>query len=373
MAGLNNLLSDSQQTTTTLPSWYDTAQQNIVNQGQQAFAAAPQLSQTTAQGAINTLQGPANPFTQAQNTLQQISSGAANPWITDASGNVTPDTSTAMGGLFQAQRQQLNQLLPNVTAPVEGANIASGNFGSLRGQTAVDKAKADAFSQLNAQQLQAALTNQQTGVQGAAQLGNVGQQGISSAMNVGTAQQNAPYQNVGNLASLLGTIQAPTTVTSQKQLSPLGQATALGGAVQGGLSALYATQSGKQLLDTLGLSGLVKGGKATIGGGSSGISSNLSAGTYPLADGGSMVISGDGTRVITQGDGTVTAYDSQGNSLGGSTNAGEGGNPAYSDTNLANQESGNTSYTPDQLDQYQNYYSPGNPGYDGAPDWTATE
>lgn len=373
MAGLNNLLSDTQQTTTTLPSWYDTAQQNIVSQGQQAFTAAPQLSQTTAQGAINTLQGSSNPFSQAQNTLQQISSGAANPWITDASGTVSPNTSTAMGGLFQAQRQQLNQLMPNYTAAPSAGAIGSGNFGSLRGQTAVDKAKADAFANLNAQQLQAALTNQQTGTTAAAQLGNVGQQGISSAMNVGTAQQNAPFQNVGNLASLLGTIQAPTTVSSQKQLSPLGQATSLGGAVQGGLSALYSTAAGKTLLDNLGLSGLVKGSTAVSGGGAggagSGINAGLNPGTYQLADGGSMVIAADGTRVITQGDGTVTAYDKNSNPLGGDINAGEGGDPAYSDQNLFNQESSNTDYTPAQLDEYQNYYNSGSSGTD----WTSTD
>jgi len=351
MAGLNNLLSDTQQTQTTLPSWYDTAQQNIVNQGTQAFAAAPQLSQTTAQGAINTLQGPSNPFTQAQNTLQQISSGAANPWITDASGNVTPDTSTAMGGLFKAQQQQLNQLLPNVTAPVEGGNIASGNFGSLRGQTAVDKAKADAFAQLNAQQLNAALTNQQQGVAGAAQLGNVGQQGINAAMNVGTAQQNAPFQNVGNLASLLGTIQAPTTVTSQKQLSPLGQATSLGGAVQGGLSALYATSAGKTLLDNLGLSGLVKGATTSGGGTStntgSGLTSDLNPGTYTLADGSTMEITSDGYRTINGADGTMTTYDDQGNLL-------------------------NTTTSQDMQNQYVNQDQGDAYGSTGI-DWTATE
>ena len=95
MAGLNNFLSDSQQTQTTLPSWYDTAQQNVVKGGQAALSAAPSLGQTTAQGAINTLQGAQNPFTQAQGTLNQIATGAANPWITDASGNVTPNTNTA--------------------------------------------------------------------------------------------------------------------------------------------------------------------------------------------------------------------------------------------------------------------------------------
>ena len=264
MAGLNNLLSDSQQTQTTMPAWYDQAQQAIVNQGVTAANNAPQMGQTTAQTAINTLQGGANPFAQAQNTLQQISTGAANPWITDASGNVTPDTSTAMGGLFQAENQQLNQLMPNYTAGANAGAIGSGNFGSLRGQTAVDKAKGDAFSNLTAQQMAAALQNQQTGQAAAANLGNVGSQGITSDMNVGLAQQNAPFQTVGNMASLLGTLQAPTTVTSQKQLSPLGQITTLGNTLQGGLTALGNTTAGASLLNSLGL------GKPGTGGGSSG-------------------------------------------------------------------------------------------------------
>lgn len=234
MAGLNNLLSDTQQTQTTLPSWYDQAQQNIVSQGQQAFGSAPQLNQTVAQGAINQLQpGTSNAFTQAQDTLNQISSGAANPWIVSDTGQVTPNVNTPMGGLFQAQNQELNQLLPDYTAPVEAAGIGSGGFGGLRGQTAVNKARADAFAKLLPAQMQAALTNQSTGVQGAAQLGNVGQQGINAAMNVGQVQQNAPFQNIGNLASLLGTIQAPTTVSSQKQMSPLTQAATLANVATG--------------------------------------------------------------------------------------------------------------------------------------------
>jgi hypothetical protein len=81
--------------------------------------------------------------------------------------------------------------------------------------------------------MQAALSAQQTGQQAAANLGNVANQGISSEMNVGMAQQNAPFQNVGNLASLLGTIQAPTTVTAQKQMSPLTQAATIANTLQG--------------------------------------------------------------------------------------------------------------------------------------------
>jgi len=345
MAGLNNLLSDSQQTTTTMPAWYDQAQQAIVNQGTQAAAAAPTMANTTAQQAINTLQGPSNPFTQAQGTLQQISSGAANPWITDASGNVTPNTQTALGGLFQAENQQLNQLLPNYTAGAESSNIGSGNFGSLRGQTAVDKAKADAFSNLTAQQMAAALQNQQTGQAAAANLGNVGSQGISSEMNVGTAQQNAPFQTPGNLASLLGTLQAPTTVTSQKQLSPLGQITTLGNTLQGGLTALGNTAAGKSLLSTLGLSGLVPGSSTTTAANGANISTSGSTGTtdpttgattYPLDGGGSVVMNTDGTQTIYDASGNATNYDASGNQI--TMNPGSGANAQQLQDQMANQD-----------------------------------
>jgi hypothetical protein len=205
-----------------MPAWYDTAQQNIVSQAGTAAGAMPSLQNTVAGQAINNLQGPNNPFMQAQGTLGQISSGAANPWITNAAtGQVTPNTSTAMGGLFQAQNQQLNQLMPNVTAPVQGANIAGGNYGSLRGQTATNKAMADAQAQLFAQQMQAALQNQQTGVSAATGLGNVGQQGTTAMTTLGQAQQSDPFTAAANYGKIVGGIQAPTTVSNRTQLSPL--------------------------------------------------------------------------------------------------------------------------------------------------------
>jgi hypothetical protein len=330
MAGLTNLLSDTQQTQTTLPGWYDAAQQQIVQQGTQAAAAAPQLGQTVAQGAINTLQpGASNPFTQAQGTLQQISSGAANPWITDASGNVAPNTQTAMGGLFKAQDQQLNQLLPTTIAPTQAAGIGSGGFGGLRAQTAVDTAKSNALATLQAQQMAAALQNQQTGQLAATNLGNVTGQGINAAMNVGQVQQNAPFQSVGNLASLLGTLQAPTTVSSQKQMSPLTQAATLantlqGTGVAGGLGSLLfgspasgtqgqagykAAQSG--LFGTSGLSGASQQLKNWISG--VGGASGQVPGTYPLQDGGNAVVAADGTVTITDAGGTVQTFDKSGN------------------------------------------------------------
>ena len=199
MAGLNNIITNTAQQQTTLPSWFDTAQQNVVSQAGQAFGAAPSPQQTVAQNAVNQLQGPNNAFSQASGTLQSIASGAANPFITNpTTGQVTPNTGTALGGLFQAQNQQLQQLMPNVTAPVEGANIGSGQFGSLRGQTAVNKAMGDAQAQLAAQQMQAALTNQATGVNAAQGVGNLEQQEINNLLSVGQYEQASPFTNVSN-------------------------------------------------------------------------------------------------------------------------------------------------------------------------------
>ena len=278
MAGLSNFIANKGVQQTTMPSWYDTAQQNLVNQATTAYGAAPQLGQTVAQGAINTLQpGASNPFTQAQNTLQSISSGAANPWITSPTGQVTPNTSTAMGGLFQAQNQQLEQLLPNITAPVLGSSIASGNFGSLRGETAVNKAKADAQAQLFANQMDAFLKNQATGVSGAANLGNVAQQGISNAMNVGQAQQLAPFTNVANLGKILSGVTVPTTVTSDVQMSPLSQITAIASALGGGAAGA------NKLLQNLGVKGGLNEAFTGIGnilGGGSGLTAAQNPGGF---------------------------------------------------------------------------------------------
>lgn len=245
MAGLNDMIMNTAQQTTTLPTWFDSAQQNVVNQANAVMGSAPTPQNTVAQGAVNQLSGPTNAFTNATGTLQNIATGAANPWITGANGQVTPNTNTAMGGLFQAQNQQLNQLMPNVTAPVEGANIASGNFGSLRGMTARNKAMGDAQASLAAQQMQAALQNQSTGVQAAQGAGNTAQQGINNQLTVGQYQQAAPFTNVSNYGKILGGIQAPTTVSNQTQLSPLNQ-------IAGAMALLSGTKEGTGLLSNVG-------------------------------------------------------------------------------------------------------------------------
>lgn len=298
MAGLSDLITNTANQTTSMPAWYDTAQQNIVSQAGTAAGAMPSLQNTVAGTAISNLSGADNPFLQAQGTLNQIATGAANPWITDtATGQVTPNTGTAMGGLFQAQNQQLNQLMPNVRAPVEGQNIAGGNFGSLRGQTAVNKAMGDAQAQLFAQQMQAVLQNQQTGVSAATGLGNVGQQGTTAMTTLGQAQQSDPFTAAANYGKIVGGIQAPTTVANRTQLSPLNTLGSLATAGSAGYNALNQALSGTSYKNLGGLLGSI------FGGGDSGISSGI--------------------------NNEQSMYDA---------------------------ESLNTNYTPEQLDEYQNYY-----------------
>jgi hypothetical protein len=247
-SGLNNILSSTNQVQTTLPSWYDTAQQNIVNQAGTALGQAPTFGQTTAQGAVNTLQGGANPFAQAQGSLNAIAQGAVSPWNVDqATGQVTPNVNTALGGLFQAQNQQLNQVLPTLTAPAQATGIGTGGFGGLRADTAVDTAKANALANLQAQQMTAALQNQQQGVAAGAGLGNVGAQGITAGLTTGAAQMNAPFQGATNYANLINAINAPATVSQQNQMSPLQTVQTLAGipnTATGLLNSLFSQGSG---------------------------------------------------------------------------------------------------------------------------------
>jgi hypothetical protein len=153
--------------------------------------------------------------------------------------------------LFAAQQQQLNQLLPTITAPANAQAIGSGNFGSLRGQTAADTAEANALAQLQSAQMQAALQNQATGVQAGSAAGNVAQQNINNLLTTGQYQQASPYINAANLGNILAGVQPGATVSNTTNLSPLNQvmglATALGGSSTSGLlGTLFGTQGNNQ-------------------------------------------------------------------------------------------------------------------------------
>jgi hypothetical protein len=325
MAGFSNFTTNQATQSTTMPSWYDKAQQDLVSGATTAGAKVPALANTVAGSAISQLDGTGtNPFTQAQGTLNQIGTGAANPWITDATtGQVTPNTSTALGGLFQAQNQQLNQLAPDLMAVPTAAGTASGQFGSLRTQTAANKALTDAQSKLFADQMQAALQNQQTGVNAATNLGSVAEKGINTATTLGQTQQADPLLASSALAKIIGSMQVGTTQKNTTQLSPLQQIAAIASAVGGSVAGT------NKLLSDLGIKGgipeLFKGitGSSYAG---SGLGAGLGAGTYDLAGGGGkLVIDATGNRLVTNADGSYERFDKDGNLID-SGNAPTGGN-----------------------------------------------
>jgi hypothetical protein len=214
------------------------AQQNVVNQATTAASQVPALANTAAGQAINTYGGAQNPFAQATGTLQQIASGAANPWITSATGQVTPNTQTPLGGLFQAQNQQLQQLAPNIMAPATAAGTGAGQFGSLRTQSAADKALADAQAQLFAQQMTAANQAQQIGAQAAQGVGQLGAQDIAGATTLTGLQESAPFASSANLAKVIVGLSVPTSETQSAQLSPLSQIGGLTRGLGGGTNAV---------------------------------------------------------------------------------------------------------------------------------------
>jgi hypothetical protein len=306
-SGLNNALSSTNQVQTTLPSWMDTAQQAVIQNAGAANTSAPAFSSTTAQNAVNTLQGSNNPFTQAQGALNTIASGAANPWITDpTTGAVTPNTNTAMGGLFAAQENQLNQTLPELTAGTEAGAIGSGNFGSLRGQTAVDMARGDALANLQAQQMTAAVQNQQAGASAAGALGNIGAQGTSADLTTGAAQMNAPFQNATNYANLVNSVNAPTTVSTQNQMSPLTMLGSVGSAGSGLLNSLLPS-------GVPGTSGYVPGALNQLQSLYNQITGNTSTPIQNLTATNANFGTNGATSGITSGGVTGNNYDANGN------------------------------------------------------------
>lgn len=249
MAGLNDILSSKDVSTTAMPSWYSTATQNVGTS--LGNLQSPDIGTTVAPSAVGAF-GATGPFSTGQSTLQTIGSGAANPWLTTTSPTgqttVTPDTSTAMGGLFQAQKDYLNQILPDINATATAPSIGAGGFGSKMNLSAIGKARSQAASDLFKNQMQTALQNQQTGVSAGAALGNLGNQLVQSGLNTAQYQANEPYASALNEAKILQYLNPDKTVTDQKQLSPVGQIGALA-------SALGGSGPVDNLLKALGVSG----------------------------------------------------------------------------------------------------------------------
>lgn len=258
MAGLNDFISNKSIQTTTLPAWYDAASQDIAKNAATTFAAAPKPEDTVGQKAIDILGADNNPLSVAASTAQSIATGAANPWNVDATGKVTPNTGTAMGGLFQAQNDQLKQLLPNLVAAPTAGSIGSGQFGSLRGQTAGAKAVGDAQANLFAEQMKAALQNQATGVNAATAAGDLTNKNVNALLTTGQYQQSSPYTNLTNYANIVNSLQTPTTVKNQTELSPLNQ-------IAGLIAALGGASGAGGILGQLGVKGGLQGLLSNIG------------------------------------------------------------------------------------------------------------
>ena len=246
MAGLNSILSNTETSALTLPKWYDTAQQGVVN-ASLAQAQAPSAAQNFAANTF--APGATNPFTSGASTLNQIATGAANPWnvATDASGvqTVTPNVSTPLGGLFSAQEGLLKRIMPDITAPAEASGISSGGFGGSQQRYGVQRAKSAALADLFQKQMAEALASQQTGAVAASGLGTLGGQGVKAALDTA----NFPTTQLSNVANVLNAAKPGTITTKSTELAPLSQVGSLLSMVGGGgniMDSIYGTpQIGK--------------------------------------------------------------------------------------------------------------------------------
>jgi len=236
MAGLSSYLTDTGITTEQMPSWFSTAQEQLVK-GVGAATPVTQAS-TVAPSAISAF-GTTGPFASGQKILETIGTGAANPWTVSSTGKVTPNVSTPLGGLFGAQQAYLNQIMPDIEAAETAKYIGSGGFGGRMNISAVERAKAAAAADLFQKQMSSALQAQQTAAQAGAGLGQLGSQQAQEAIDTATFQQSYPFADLINKANIYKTIgpalgkttSTETKLSLPKQLGAL--STVFGGSQQG--------------------------------------------------------------------------------------------------------------------------------------------
>jgi hypothetical protein len=180
-----SVFDTSKTTTTSLPSWFSTAQQAINTAAPTVYGAATDPSKTVASGLVSNLNSQtANPFTTAISGLQTAQNANLNPFLSTGG----PDTSTPLGALFASQNARLDQLLPQITSQVGAGGIGTGNYNSLRGQTATETARAGALTSLNEQQNKALMDAMGQSIQAGSVLGNVGSQYGTTALNTATQE-----------------------------------------------------------------------------------------------------------------------------------------------------------------------------------------
>lgn len=245
MAGLNDFLTDTTVKEQTMPGWFNTAQENLVKQA--SAVQQPAIGDTTAQYATGVF-GPKSTFQTGTDILSSIGSGAANPWmVTTGPGGeqtINPNVNTAMGGLFKAQTDYLNQIMPDVAAKQNVQAIGGGGFGSRMNLSGIQRAKQEAATDLFQKQMQAALQNQQTGVQAAAGLGNIGGQQVKSALDTATFQQGYPYAGLINLSNIIGQTRVPIGERTKIDKSLLSQIGGLNQLITGGGAGLKNIDKG---------------------------------------------------------------------------------------------------------------------------------
>ena len=203
-------------TTTTLPSWFTTAQQAIATQAPITYGGVTDPSKTVASGLISDLNSQtANPFTTAISGLQTAQTANANPFLSSGA----PDTSTPLGGLFASQNAKLDQILPQLTEQVGAGGIGTGNYGSLRGQTATNTARAGALTTLAEQQNKAYMDAMQQSIQAGQALGNVGAQYGTTSMNTANQEMMGGLPSLAKYSDIINAM-GPTT---NKEVATVGK------------------------------------------------------------------------------------------------------------------------------------------------------
>lgn len=316
MAGLSSLVTNKDISTTTLPSWYESAQQQAITN---AMNVQPGAVNQNAQTALSNVFGDTGAFKSGQSILEDIGTGIANPWLTSASGEVTPNVATPLGGYIQSQRDYARQMLPDVTAQSTAGRIAGGDFGSSMNRAADIAATGKVMSDMEQRQLKAILDSQQTGVAAGAGLSNLANALAQSGTNVATYQENQPYAASANLAKILQGIQTGKTTTQTKDLGALNQILGLLSFGQTGLKALQGgdyvrdsqgnilkDQQGRPIKTTgiLGQIGLTGGVGGLIKG-----AYDWVTGTQPLPTNGSSYYDQAGNYVFTDQEGNTSLID----------------------------------------------------------------
>lgn len=245
-----SVFDSSSTVNTTLPSWFSTAQQDIALKAPTTLSAATTPANSVLSGVVNNLNSEtANPFTSAISGLQTAQNANLNPWLPSGA----PNTATPLGGLFAAQNAKLDQMLPEIAAKEGAAGIAGGNYGSLRGQTAVNTARAGALTTLAEQQNKAAIDAMNQSIQAGSALGNVGSQYGTTGVNVAKQEMGGGLDQLAKYSDIINAM-GPTANKSVETVTSKGDYANFLAALQaigGGGQALDNIMSGKSSYDWL--------------------------------------------------------------------------------------------------------------------------